>query len=629
MADLTGHSFGRYHLLEKLGEGGMAIVYKAYDTRLEVDVAVKVIQTDNFPQNAVERALKRFEREAKSLARLTHPNIVKVTDYGEYEGKPYLVMPYLPGGTLKTRLGKPMVWAEAVTLLLPIAEALEFAHSQGMIHRDVKPANILITQSGRPMLSDFGIAKILDLDKNFDLTGTNAAIGTPEYMAPEQASAKNVDHRADIYALGIVLYEMVTGRKPFMADTPMAVLIKHATEPLPRPKKFMPTLPDRAEKILIKALAKIPADRYQSMAEFSSALQQSVEKTKIIRPSKPARTEPLVIEDKTERVVFTNVIETPAHVTNQNVKVGQGNWRKWLPLGALVIVLCLALATGNRLLGSGTRETDQPEGTATETAASTSTSTPTKTLTPTITFSPTLGIGTTLMSETDGMTLLFVPAGEFTMGSDTSDQSDEKPEHQVNLDAFWIDQTEVTNVMYFRCVGARVCAPPRSSESYSRPNYYGISEFDNYPVIYVDWNQAKDYCEWAGRRLPTEAEWEKAARGIDGPTYPWGENIDSTFANYNGNVGDTTAVGSYASGQSPYGLYDMAGNVWEWVSSLYKPYPYSATDGREDLSSTDARVLRGGSWYFYVIFVRSAVRYRNTPGITVNYVGFRCARSLD
>jgi eukaryotic-like serine/threonine-protein kinase len=172
MADLTGQSLGRYHILEQLGEGGMATVYKAYDTRLETDVAVKIIRTEELSPKVLERGLKRFEREAKALARLTHPNIVGVKDYGEYESSPYLVMEYLPGGTLKQRLGKPMAWQDAVKLILPIAEALDFAHSRNMIHRDVKPSNILLTERGQPMLTDFGIAKILDLEETADLTGT-------------------------------------------------------------------------------------------------------------------------------------------------------------------------------------------------------------------------------------------------------------------------------------------------------------------------------------------------------------------------------------------------------------------------------------------------------------------------
>ena len=273
MSDLIGQSLGRYHILEQLGEGGMAVVYKAYDTRLETDVAVKVIRVENLTLGTMERALKRFEREAKALAKLNHPNIVNVTDYGEYEGKPYLVMPYFPGGTLKQKLGKPIPWQEAIQTLLPIAEALDYAHSQKMVHRDVKPANILLTERGQPMLTDFGIAKVLDVEETMDLTGTSAAVGTPEYMAPEQATAKIADHRADIYALGIVLYEMITGRKPYSADTPMAVLIMHARDPLPRPSKFVSGIPNAVEKVLIKALAKSPDDRYQNMAEMVIALE--------------------------------------------------------------------------------------------------------------------------------------------------------------------------------------------------------------------------------------------------------------------------------------------------------------------------------------------------------------------
>ena len=277
MTDIIGKSIGRYHILEQLGEGGMATVYKAYDTRLETDVAVKIIRTENLAPNILETALIRFEREAKALARLTHANIVKVLDYGKYENKPWLVMPYLPGGTLKQKLhGKPMDYQEAASLLIPIARALAYAHEQGMVHRDVKPSNILITQSGDPMLTDFGIAKIIGSEVTVDLTGTSVTIGTPEYMAPEQATSKNVDSRADIYALGVVLFEMLTGRKPYQADTPMAVLFKHVSEPLPRPRDFAPNMPEVAEKILVKALAKRPEDRYQNMDDFAAALERLV-----------------------------------------------------------------------------------------------------------------------------------------------------------------------------------------------------------------------------------------------------------------------------------------------------------------------------------------------------------------
>ena len=278
MTNINIFSIGRYHLIEPLGEGGMAVVYKAYDTHLECEVAVKVIRIDNLPRNAEERALKRFEREAKAVARLNHPNIVKVTDYGEEDGKPYLVMPYLPGGTLKEMIKErgQIPWQEAARILIPIAEALAYAHSQGVIHRDIKPSNILLTQSGQPMLTDFGVAKVIEEDATQDITGTSATVGTPEYMAPEQITSKTVDARADLYSLGVVFYEMVTGRKPFEADTPLAVMIMHSRDPLPRPSQFMKDLPTTVEQFLFKALTKKPEDRYQSAEEMVRVLKTMI-----------------------------------------------------------------------------------------------------------------------------------------------------------------------------------------------------------------------------------------------------------------------------------------------------------------------------------------------------------------
>jgi basic membrane protein A len=273
MPDLTGYSLGRYHLTQQLGEGGMATVYKAFDMRLERDVAVKILRTEQFSPVQLEQVLQRFDREAKSLGKLSHSNIVSVLDYGEHESIPYLVMEYLPGGTLKQRLGAPLPWQEAVRVLLPVARALAYAHQRGIIHRDVKPANILLKESGEPILTDFGIAKLLEAVEGHTLTASGVGIGTPEYMAPEQGMGAKVDARVDIYALGTVFYELVTGRKPYIADTPMAVLLKHMTDPLPNPHLFVPDLPDEVEKVLIKAMAKQPDDRYETMTFLVAALE--------------------------------------------------------------------------------------------------------------------------------------------------------------------------------------------------------------------------------------------------------------------------------------------------------------------------------------------------------------------
>ena len=235
-----------------------------------------------------------------------------------------------------------------------------------------------------------------------------------------------------------------------------------------------------------------------------------------------------------------------------------------------------------------------------------------------------VSVGSTRISEKDGMTLVYVPAGEFSMGND-SGWEEEKPIHTVDLAAFWIDQTEVTNEMYTKCVQEGSCTEPSNTTHFSDVNYA------DHPVVYVSWNDANQYCTWADRRLPTEAEWEKAARGTDGRVFPWGDTIDCSFANYwgeeNGCVDDTTLVGNYPAGASPYGALDMTGNVLEWVSTLFELYPYDATDGREDLDASGPRVLRGGSWNVTAEFSRGSRRDWFIPNIRRNYVGFRCAMS--
>ena len=269
-----GREIGRYQIREPLGEGGMATVYKAFDTRLEREVALKVIRREVFSPNEMEMLLKRFEREAKSTARLSHPNIVPVIDYGEFEGAPYLVMFYLPGGTLKDLLGKPIPWQDAIEQLLPIASALEYIHDQNIISRDVKPSNILLTENGEPMLTDFGLVKLFEEKgkETTSLTVSGAGLGTPDYMAPEQWTGE-ATAQSDLYSLGVVLYEMITGHRPYKADTPAGVLLKQASESLPLPKSYIPDLPHNVESVLLKALAKEPINRYADMHIFVDELK--------------------------------------------------------------------------------------------------------------------------------------------------------------------------------------------------------------------------------------------------------------------------------------------------------------------------------------------------------------------
>lgn len=275
MLNLLGKQLGRYRLDTVLGEGGMASVFKGYDTRLERFIAIKILrrQADQDSDFTI-----RFEHEAKALAQLTHTHIVKIYDYGDQDGMHYLVMEYLPGGTLKDKLSKPIPYLESSRLLIPMARALDYAHQRKIIHRDVKPSNILFTENQQPMLTDFGIAKVItEGQTNSNLTGAKMGLGTPDYMAPEQGLGEKIDYRVDIYSLGIVLFEMLTGQKPFTADNSMAVMIKHVSEPLPKPSLYVFDLPETVENIILKATAKKPQDRFQSMEAFAVAMEKSVD----------------------------------------------------------------------------------------------------------------------------------------------------------------------------------------------------------------------------------------------------------------------------------------------------------------------------------------------------------------
>lgn len=632
MADLIGHDVGRYHILELLGEGGMATVYKAHDPRLERDVAIKVIRREAFPPEDIDMLLKRFEREAKALGKLSHPNIVGVIDYGEHDGSPYLVMVYVPGGTLKDRLGypfPPMPWRDAVRMLLPIARALEYVHERGIINRDVKPSNILMTEDGQPLLSDFGLAKLFEKDKEAtNLTSSGTGIGTPDYMAPEQWTGEPTA-QSDLYSLGVVLYEMITGYRPYTADTPAGILLKQATEPLPLPKTYIPNLPQDVESVLLKALAKDPADRYPNVRTFTDELDNLMAG----RAVDATNTKPEVLR---------------AHMTGKISKDGiptalpSGPAKKAFPVvltGFAVLALMgvaggFFLFNGNVLsflaapTATATLTLPPPTLAATETFVAL-TNTPAPTSLPTETLVPTFTPFPDEIVDARNVTMRYIPGGEFSMGSDNGD-ADSRPANKVTVAPFYIDKFEVTNEMYDACVYARECRRPLQSGSATRPSYYASSVYANYPIIYVDWKMAKTYCEWRGARLPTEAEWEFAARGTDSRSYPWGDKVDCSFANAAGCVGDTTPVDQYANGQSPYGVYGMAGNVWEWTSSLFKFYPYDATDGREDLTTAGERITRGGSWHTFGGNggnVRTDIRLRLDPAYYGAYVGIRCAVS--
>ncbi len=268
MEDLTGKQFGQYRIVAPLGKGGMAAVYKAYQPSMERYVALKIL-----PRHyaADPSFVGRFDQEAKVIAALEHPNILPVHDYGQADEYAYLVMRYVEGGTLTDVLqGRPLPLPKICSIITQVAAALDYAHARGVVHRDVKPSNVLMDPQGNCLLSDFGIARMIEATARF--TATGSFVGTPTYASPEQCLGRELDGRSDVYSLGVMLYEMATGRPPFDAETPMAIMVMHIHDPLPLPRQVNPRLPEGVERVILKALAKRPEDRYQTAGEMARAL---------------------------------------------------------------------------------------------------------------------------------------------------------------------------------------------------------------------------------------------------------------------------------------------------------------------------------------------------------------------
>ena len=644
MQNYVGLNIDRYRITERLGMGGMAVVYKAFDTRLERDVAVKLIRTISIPPDQYDRLLKRFEREAKAQAGFSHPNIVPVYDYGEVDGSPFLVMACVPGGTLKAKTGKPVNYRQALDWLLPISDALCYAHRHGMVHRDIKPSNILFDEDGRTLLTDFGIAGFLQ-NKETSLTIPGMGIGTPEYMAPEQWEGKSTQ-ASDQYALGVVFYELITGKKPYIADTPFAIALKQKNEPLPSPSSLVKGIPVSVEKVLLKMLAIDPKDRYENISvlrsEWINLLKGTSDQRSNWDSSPSTSTESKKVnsaEPESVPVSVPRVIAPKPSITNRkpdtpviSVKASRIPRKKKLAkqIGAIVVGIGLVIATVGiislvrHLLDNNSSTFSSAVGSIISNTGREGTGTNREP--EMVDFSEEeaffssqdVSIESPKINPTDGSMMIYIPEGSFAMGNDAPGANyDERPVHQVYLDAYWIHQTEVTAGQYEQCYQDGICSA------------YGDRRYgEAYPVVSVSWEAANTYCEWVGGRLPTEAEWEKAARGDDGRKYPWGD-IEPTceHANFADCSNQILPVGSFTAGASPYGVLDMAGNAVEWVADWYAENYYSFSEGQNPSGPEwgDFRVTRGGSYIGRAVNITVFSRGKGNPN-NQNYVrGFRCA----
>ena len=584
---------GHYAVLQVLGTGGFGIVFRAIDEVLQRAVALKVLAP---AIAATSPARKRFLREARSSAQVRHENVVQVYAVEE-QPTPYLVMEFIPGQTLQQLLDAtgPLEAPEIVRLGRQIAEGLAAAHATALIHRDIKPGNVLLENGPqwRAKITDFGLARAAD---DASMTQSGMLAGTPMYMAPEQAKGETLDHRADLFSLGSVLYVMATGRPPFRASTTYAVL-KRVVEDTPRPiRELIPEIPQWLADVIAKLHAKKADDRFQSARELADVLADCEAQLKA-----KARV--------TDFSRIPRIKATPGWF-------GKG---KWIAAALLAPVLALAIAESARV----THWLPAHRST-----------------------SALLKYGDTDFTNSLGMKFKLIPAGRFTMGSPHKeidrclelfgDQDwiktrlpAEGPEHEVEIaQAYYLGITEVTFGQFRRFMEANP-KYDQVDDHWKLPPFY---QSDNHPVVWVSRQNAIDFCDWMSAqdekkyRLPTEAEWEYACRaGKSGTRYSWGDDDAqlTNFAWYAKNATGIMPVGQKKPNE--WGLYDMHGNVWEYCQDDYDPTYYNTSPGKDPPGGTGAPVvMRGGAWDSPSALCRSAFRHHSQENPhNVGLAGFR------
>ena len=534
-------ALGEAYVVErKLGEGAFAAVFLVRDVQLKRSLAVKVMSPDAIVSHS---ALERFRREAETVAGLSHPNIVPLYFVGQKDDLVYLVMQAIDGGSLADRIKREgrLPIDEASRILSEVASALAFAHKRGVVHRDIKPQNVLLDiETNRALVTDFGIARTAEA-QNVSLTATGMMVGTPAYVSPEQVSGEPSDHRVDIYALGVMAFEMLTGDLPFSAPTPMAMLMKRLAEPPPPLRSVRSDVPQSLEDLVTACLATDPALRVQDSGDIVRSLGGDSSSFRLPVQRRRAKS-------------------------------------KGLAIGVGAVVVAVAAAAAAVLWRPKTVE------------------------------APTAPVS----AIDSGMAA--IASGTYVIGSNTVEQA--RPAHPVQLESFGLDKHEVTVGDYAKYVSARNVSAPWTTPP------------DNaLPVTGVRLAEATNYCAWRhpdGGRLPSEAEWEAAARGAEGRAFPWGKEWNGNAANVANVRSGPAPVGSYPTGRTPEGVVDLIGNVWEWTSSPYAPY----SDANAKAAGGGMFVIRGGGFNTVKEVANSVFRAQADPAAdraSLAATGFRCA----
>lgn len=641
----------RYEIVCLLGCGGMAAIYKVKDYALgEKILALKELIPPIFDVHK-EYYLQRFSREADILKSINHPDITRVYDYFHEDERYFLTLDWVDGTDLEKILKerkRGFDVKEVIAWALQICRTLAFLHSREpcIIHRDINPKNIILKNNGKVQLIDYGISAFIDPKNPVTLT----AIGTGGYMPPEQIQGHGLP-QTDIYALAATMYSLLTGNTS-KASAELSKGFRNGTLSLVS-QMNQEGIPMELVAILDKALRENPQERYHSVSEFSEDLQKIARGEKCIRAgiirgrimdssgngipgAKVTIGEATAWSGREGTFLFTNIPAGKTHCAIQKAAFNQASKDILVPetdslnlsivldstrktmvgdIFSIIWILILIAASMAVWYMYKTKYNTNPAVIPNSNIEAPQEKTSESNASPAIT------------NSKDGSKLISIPAGEFTMGSPEGEgEKDEHPQHKVYLDAYYIGKYEVTNEQFAKFVNETDYQAKGLWENYYKP---GTAD---HPVVWVSWNDAVAYCKWAGLRLPTEAEWEKAARGIDGRRYPWGNEWDESRCN--NSVGSpssgTKLVGSYSSGVSPYGCLDMAGNVCEWCSDWYREsfYGYSPRSNPQGPGSGNLRILRGGSWGSnHPDHLRAASRSWFDPTTGYYNYGFRAARS--